>query len=161
MCIAIVWDAIVLGKQGGKLSADNYVKAIYLGSIIWRQFSGWQLFGGNYQYLIILWGTSLSFTCSRANYPGTITGEAIFQGAIIQGAIIMGVIIRGVIVRGANVQGEIVRGEIIRGAVVRGAIIQGEIILGGNCLGDNCPSGNCSGGNYLGGNCPEALVLEP
>ena len=36
LCRAIAWDAIVVGvnKQGGKLSGDNYVKAIYLGSII-------------------------------------------------------------------------------------------------------------------------------
>ena len=49
------WDAIVLGgnKQEEKLSTDNYVKAVYLGSIIWGQFSGWQLFGGNYQYSVI------------------------------------------------------------------------------------------------------------
>ena len=66
--------------QGGKLSGDNYVKAIYLGSIIRGQFSGWQLFGGNYQYSITLWGNSLSTNCRRANYPGAITGEAIFLG---------------------------------------------------------------------------------
>ena len=48
---AIAWDAIVVGgnKQGGKLSGDNYVKAIYLGSIIRGQFSWWKLSGGNYQ----------------------------------------------------------------------------------------------------------------
>ena len=36
LCRAIAWDAIVAGgnKQGEKLSQDNYVKAIYLGSII-------------------------------------------------------------------------------------------------------------------------------
>ena len=80
LCRAIAWDAIVLGgnKQGGKLSADNYVKAIYLGSIIRGQFSGWHLFGSNYQYSIILWDNSLSATCPRDNYPGAITGEAIF-----------------------------------------------------------------------------------
>ena len=66
--------------QGGKLSGHNYVKAIYLGSIIRGQFSGWQLFGGNYRYSIILWGNSLSTNCRRANYPGAITEEAIFLG---------------------------------------------------------------------------------
>ena len=41
-------DAIVLGgnEQGGKLSADNYMMAIYLRSIVWVQFSEWHLFGG-------------------------------------------------------------------------------------------------------------------
>ena len=35
-CRAIAWGAIVVGgnKQGGKLSGDNYVKAIYVRSII-------------------------------------------------------------------------------------------------------------------------------
>ena len=80
MCRTIAWDAIVLGgnKQRGKLSADNYVKDICLWSIIRGQFSGWQLLRGNYQYSIILCGNSLSVTCPRANYPGAITGEAIF-----------------------------------------------------------------------------------
>ena len=80
LCRAIAWDAVFLGgnKQGGKLSADNYVKVIYLGSIIWGQFFGWHLFGVNYQYSVILWGNNLSTTCPRANYPGAITGEAIF-----------------------------------------------------------------------------------
>ena len=89
---AIAWYAIVLGgnKQGGKLSADNYLKAIYLGSIMRRQFSGWHLFGGNYQYSIIMWGYSLSSICPRANYLGAITWEAIFGGEIILGAIILG-----------------------------------------------------------------------
>ena len=43
LCRAIGWDAIILGgsKQGGQLSENNYVKAIYLGSIILGQFSGW------------------------------------------------------------------------------------------------------------------------
>ena len=36
LCRAIAWDAIVVGgnKKGGKLSGGNYMKAIYLGSII-------------------------------------------------------------------------------------------------------------------------------
>ena len=72
-------------KQGGKLSADNYVKVFYLGSIIQGQFSGWQLFGGKYQHSIIQWGNSLSTTCPRANYLGAITKEAILLvGAIIR-----------------------------------------------------------------------------
>ena len=51
LCREIAWNVIVLGgnKQGGKLSGTNYVKTIYLESIIQWQFSGWQLFGGNYQ----------------------------------------------------------------------------------------------------------------
>ena len=51
LCRAIAWDTIVLGgsKLGGKLSRDSHVKSIYLGSIIQWQFSGWQLFGDNYQ----------------------------------------------------------------------------------------------------------------
>ena len=114
MCRAIAWDAIALGgnKQGGKLSADNYVKAIYLGSIIRGQFSGWQLFGGVYQYSIILWGNSLSDTCPRANYLGAITGVAIFGGAIIWGLIVLGAIILGAIVQEAIVQGTIICGAI-------------------------------------------------
>ena len=68
---AIAWDANVLGgnKQGGTLSSDNYVKAIYLGSIIQWQFSRWKLFGGNYQYSVILWGNCLITTCPRPSYP--------------------------------------------------------------------------------------------
>ena len=105
MCRAIAWDAIVLGcnKQGGKLSADNYVKVIYLGSIIQGQFSGSQLFRGNYLYLITPWGNSLSATCPRANYLEALTGEANFWGAIIQGAIILGTIVQGAIILGAIV----------------------------------------------------------
>ena len=50
LCRAIVWDAIVVGgnKKGRKLSGDNYMKAIYLGSIIRGQFCG-----GNYLGAII------------------------------------------------------------------------------------------------------------
>ena len=50
LCRAIAWDAFVVGgnKQGGRLSVDSYVKAIYLGSIIRGQFSG-----GNYLGVII------------------------------------------------------------------------------------------------------------
>ena len=42
LCRELAWDAIVVSgnKQGGKLSGDSYVKAIYLRSIIRRQFSG-------------------------------------------------------------------------------------------------------------------------
>ena len=85
LCRAIAWDAIVLGgnKQGGKLSGDNYVKATYLGSIIRGQLSGWQLFWGNYQYSIILWGKILSANCPRSNYLGVVTGEEIVWGAIV------------------------------------------------------------------------------
>ena len=95
----------VLGgsKPGEKLSGDNYVKAIYLGYIIRGQFSGWQLFGGNYQYSIILWGNSLSTNCSRANYPGAVTGEAIFYGATVLGAIIRGQLFGWAIVQGVIV----------------------------------------------------------
>ena len=121
LCREIAWDAIVLGdnKQEGKLSADNYVKAIYLGSIIRGQFSGWQLFEGNYQYTIILWGNSLRATCSRDNYPGAITGEAIFLGgAIIWGAIILEAIILRAIIRGAIIREAIIQEAIIRGGIV-------------------------------------------
>ena len=129
MCRVIAWDAIVLGgnKQGRKLSADNYVKTIYLGSIIRRQFSGWYLFGGNYQYSIILWGNSLSATYPRANYLGAITGEAIFWGATIRGAIILEAIILGAIVRGAIILRAIVRGAIARGAIIRGQLSGGQV----------------------------------
>ena len=74
---AIVWDTILLGgnKKGGKLSGGNYVKAIYLGSIIQGQFSRWQLLGSNYQWSIILRGNSFG---------------SIFWGGIIRGAIIPG-----------------------------------------------------------------------
>ena len=46
----IIGDTIVLNgnKKGGKLSGDNCVKAIYLGSIMQGQLSWWQLFWGNY-----------------------------------------------------------------------------------------------------------------
>ena len=113
---AIASDTIVLGgsKQGGKLSTGNYVKAIYLGSIIQGQFFGWHLFGGNYQYSFILWGNSLSATCTRANCPGAIIMEAIFWGAIILGTIILG-------------------------ANVPGAFIRGDDCPWGNYPGDNCP----------------------
>ena len=42
LCREHAWDAIVVSgkKQGGKLSGDSYEKAIYLRSIIRRQFSG-------------------------------------------------------------------------------------------------------------------------
>ena len=45
-------------KHEGKLSGDNYVKAIYLGSIIRGQFSG-------------------------GNYPGIIISGQLFGGAIV------------------------------------------------------------------------------
>ena len=74
---AIVWDAILLGgnKKGGKLSGGNYVKAIYLGSIIQGQFSRWQLLESNYQWSIIL----------RGNNFGSIFWDAIIRGATILG----------------------------------------------------------------------------
>ena len=56
------------------------MKAIYLGSIIRGQ-----LFGGNYQYSIILWGNSLSASCPRAYYPGAVAGKAIFEGQLSGG----------------------------------------------------------------------------
>ena len=117
----MAWDAIVLSsnKQGGKLSGGDYVKAIYLGSIIRGQFSGWQLPGGNYPYSIILWGNSLTDYCPRFNYLGAVTGDTCFGGAIIRGAII--------------------RRTIILGAIVRVAIIRRTIILGGSYPGGNCP----------------------
>ena len=42
LCRAMVWDTFVLSgnKKEGKLSGGNYMKAIYLGSIIQGQFSG-------------------------------------------------------------------------------------------------------------------------
>ena len=134
MCRAIARDPIVLGKQGGKLSADNYVKAIYPGFIIRGQFSGWQLFGGNYQYSIILWGNSLSATCPRVNYPRAITREAIFRGAIIRGEIILGAIILRAIV-----QGEIIRGSIVPRAIIRGNYPRKQL----SGVGGNYPGGNC------------------
>ena len=99
-CRAIVWDDIVLGsnKEEGKLSGSNYVKAIYLGSIINGQFSGWQLFGGNYQWSIILWDNSLG-----AKYPGGNCPGSNYPGGIVWGAIIWGAIVRGTIIQGAVV----------------------------------------------------------
>ena len=42
LCRAMVWDTFVLGgnKKEEKPSGGNYMKAIYLGSIIQGQFSG-------------------------------------------------------------------------------------------------------------------------
>ena len=80
LCRAIAWDAIVVGvnKQGGKLSGDNYVKAIYLGSIIrgqqivwtpivlgliiWGAITGKAIFFGGMQ---LSWG----YYCPGGNYP--------------------------------------------------------------------------------------------
>ena len=53
-------------KKGGKLSWGNYVKGIYLGSVIQGQFSRSKLFRGNYQWLIILRGNSLNAVCPEA-----------------------------------------------------------------------------------------------
>ena len=129
-------DAIVLGgnEQGGKLSADNYMMAIYLRSIVWVQFSEWHLFGGIYHYSIILLGNSFSATCPRANYLRAITGEAIFG---------MGNYL------GGNYPWENCLGTIIRLAIIWGAIVQGTIILGVNCPGVNYPGGNCKKYIYI------------
>ena len=60
LCRAIAWYAIVAGgnKQRRKLSGDNHVKPIYLGSIVRGQFSA-----GNYLGIII--SSKL-----QGNYPG-------------------------------------------------------------------------------------------
>ena len=57
------------------------MKAIYLGSIIQWQFSGWQLFRPNYQ--LILWGNSLGASCSGTNFLGSNYQADSFSGAII------------------------------------------------------------------------------
>ena len=65
---AIVWDTIVLGSnKKQKLSGGNYVKAIYLESIIQGQFSRQQLFCGNYQVSVIPQGNTLG-----VNFLGAI-----------------------------------------------------------------------------------------
>ena len=56
-------------KKKGKLCGSNYVKAFYLGFIIQGQFSGWQLFWGNYQRSFIL-RKRLGTDFFRGNYPG-------------------------------------------------------------------------------------------
>ena len=50
LCRAIAWDAIVLGgnKKGGRVSAERYVKVIYLGPLSRGSFPG-----GNYLGVII------------------------------------------------------------------------------------------------------------
>ena len=112
-------------KQRGKLSSDNNVKDLYLGSTIRGQFSGWQFFGGNYHYTTILWGKSLSTTCLRANYPGAINGEAIFWGALIRRAIILGAIIIGAIVQETIFVEAIIWGQWSRGQLSGGQLSGG------------------------------------
>ena len=113
LCRTIVWNAIVLGgnKKGGKLSGGNYVKAIYLGSIIQGQFSRWQRFEGNYQWSIILRGNSL-------------------------GANFWGAIIRGAINRGQLSWGQLSRRNLSFGG---GGQLFGGNYLRGSCPGGNCP----------------------
>ena len=84
---AIVWDAILLGdnKKGGKLSGGNYVKAIYLGSIIQGQFSRWQLLESNYQWSIILREIVLG-----QFFRVQLSGGQLSWGTIVQGTIILG-----------------------------------------------------------------------
>ena len=79
---AIVWNASVLGgnKKWGKISGGIYEKAIYQGSIIQGQSSGWQLFGANYQWSIILRGNSLGVYFLGSNYPGGNCPGAIILG---------------------------------------------------------------------------------
>ena len=70
---AIVLDTIVLGSnKKQKLSGGNYVKAIYLGSIIQGQFSRQQLFCGNCQVSVVLQGNSLGVNFLGGSYPGEI-----------------------------------------------------------------------------------------
>ena len=97
LCRAIVWNAIVLGgnKKGGRLSGGNYLKAIYLGSIIQRQFFRGKLFGCNYQWSIILGDNS---------FLGAITWESILGGEIVWGQLPW---------RGAIVWRAIIRREVV------------------------------------------------
>ena len=127
------------------------MKAIYPGSIIWGQFSGWQLFGGNYQYSIILWGNSLSAACLRANYLGAITREGIFWGGNYLGGKNSGDYYPGSNCPGGNYaggncpggnclgRGQLSWGAIVWGAIVWGAIVQGEVIRGAIVQGGSCP----------------------
>ena len=100
-----------------------------MGSIIRVQFSGWQLFGGTYQYSIILRGNSFSANCPGANYLGDNFQSSNLWGVIIQGAIIL--------------EGS-----------CSGGNSPGTIILGGNC-----PGGNYTGDNYPGGNCSVPILV--
>ena len=105
---------IICGQlRESHLSEVHYPRAIFRVAFFW---------GGNYQYSIILWGNNLNSLCPRANYPGAVTGEAIFWGTIIRGATILGTTILGAIVREA-----IVRGAIIRGVTVRGQLSGGQL----------------------------------
>ena len=129
---------LYLVAQGGKLSVDNYLKAINLGSIIRMQFSGWHLFCGNYQFLIILWGNSLNRPYPRANYPGGNNPEGNYPGGNYLG----------------NCLGGNCPGVIILGGIIRGAIVWGSINLGGQLSGEKSSVGQLSGDNYPGCNCP-------
>ena len=113
---------------------ENYLRTITWKPFIWGplsggQFFGWHLFGVNYQYSVILWGNNLSTTCPRANYPGAITGEAIFWRQLSGGQLSWVAIVRGSIFRGAIVRGVIVWGAIIRGLIVWGAIVLEPLLI--------------------------------
>ena len=77
-------------------------ESIYLALIIQGQFSGWQLFGGNYQWSIILWGNSLGSNFFGGNHPGgkypggNCPGGEIIWRPIEQGSIVLFLYTQGV-----------------------------------------------------------------
>ena len=100
------WDAIVLGGTKRFPGGVHYPGAIFLVAIIWGYIS---------VVNFILRGNSLSASCPRANFWGTISGLAIF----------------GVQLSGGQLSwGQLSGGTITLGAIVRGAIIQEAIVLG-------------------------------
>ena len=110
-----VWDDIFFGrnkKEKHYLEAITWKLFIWVPIIQW-QFSGWQLFEGNYQWSIILRGNTLGVNCWGATY--LVDEKQFSEGQLSCRAVILGV---GGNCPGANYLGPIVLG----GAVFRGQL---------------------------------------
>ena len=103
------------------------------------QFSGWQFFGSNYHWSIILSEISLGAGCPGANYLGgggnyrgdnflgAISWEAIICWAKMWETIVRSSIIWAAIDRGSKIWGRIVRGSITMRAIAQGQLSRGQL----------------------------------
>ena len=107
------------------------------------QFSGWQFFGSNYHWSIILSEISLGAGCPGANYlggegGGAITGEAIFWGQLAGRQLSAGQRC------GRQLSGVQLSGRQLTGVQRSGGELSGVQLQWGQLPRGNYPEGNCA-----------------
>ena len=107
----MIFSSAAIKKEKHYLEAITWKLFIWVPIIQW-QFSGWQLFEGNYQWSIILRGNTLGVNCWGATY--LVDEKQFSEGQLSCRAVILGV---GGNCPGANYLGPIVLGGSFPGAV--------------------------------------------